>query len=133
MKKEKNLFITFEGIDGSGKNTQLTRLVDAISDHNNGFPGDKYSTFWLSREPTKITRHGIDISNGITTEKGVSGDEAYPKFVKDRIYHTHNYILPRLAEGNFVLVNRYDISTLMYQYTQGVDFDKLYNAHNYDS
>ena len=126
-----NLFITFEGIDGSGKNTQVTKLVDAITNDENNFIGDKYSTFWLSREPTKKTSYGKKICAGIRTDEGVEGTTAAKLFVNDRKLHTHNFILPRLAEGDYALINRYDLSTLSYQLTQGIEFDKLYDMHGY--
>lgn len=125
------MFITFEGLDGSGKGTQLLRLQELINDHKNGFLGDKYSPVWATREPTKLTTPGRKICEGITSKEGVGAIDAANLFVYDRILHTHNHILPRLAEGSFVLSDRYDISTLSYQLTQGISFDELYDMHKY--
>lgn len=129
--KHKNMFISFEGLDGAGKGEQIIRLLALIKDDTNGFLGDKYTSVWLTREPTKLTLSGRQISKGI--RKGdISGEEASEMFIKDRIEHTQKYILPSLRGGSFVLVDRYDISTYAYQMAQGMDFDFIYNAHNYN-
>jgi dTMP kinase len=126
------MFITFEGLDGSGKGTQLLRLEALIKDHKNNFLGDKYSPIWSTREPTKLTKPGLEIANGMAQHKDISGEDAAKLFVEDRIIHTQNYILPRLFEGSFVLSDRYDLSTLSYQLTQGIAFDELYKMHRYE-
>ncbi len=128
----KPLFITFEGVDGSGKGTQLEKLISVIKDDNNDIFGNKYTTIWVSREPTKLTIPGTQISLGIR-KGGVSGEDASKLFIEDRVLHTHNYIIPRLLEGSFVLVDRYDISTYAYQMSQGIDFDLLFDMHKYSS
>lgn len=125
------LFITFEGIDGSGKTTQISKLLDFIRDEKNSF-GGKYSTVWVSREPTKLTDSGKAISSAIR-ERVVSAEEATDLFIKDRIEHTQNFILPRLREGSYVILDRYDLSTYAYQMTQGIEFEKLYQLHRYDN
>ncbi len=124
----KNLFIAFEGLDGCGKDTQLHKLVEIIKEDNNNFFGNKYSNIWVTREPTKITKSGNEISNAIR-ERDVSGDEATQLFVKDRIEHTK--IIKDILKHSFVLTSRYDLSTLSYQMTQGIDFDYIYDLHKY--
>jgi dTMP kinase len=130
VKMARPLFITFEGIDGSGKSTQISRLLHAIRDENSPF-GGKYSTVWVSREPTKLTESGKTISSAIR-QRVVSAEEATDLFIKDRIEHTRNFIRPRLKEGSYVLLDRYDLSTYAYQMTQGIEFEKLYQLHRYD-
>lgn len=125
------LFITFEGIDGSGKGTQLYNLIHHIKCDKNGFIGNKYTPIWITREPTHLTESGRSISKKIR-EENVNGKIASKLFIDDRIEHTQKFIIPRLKEGNIVLCDRYDISTYAYQTTQGVDFDLLYDLHKYD-
>ena len=126
---EKTYFISFEGIDGSGKDTQLNNLLEYIRTDNNGTFGDKYSNIWLTRNPTKITSAGIKISN-LIREKDVSGSEASHLFVEDRKEHTQ--IIKQVLKHSHVLISRYDLSTLSYQMPQGEDFDKLYKLHKFN-
>jgi len=123
------LFITFEGIDGAGKDYQLNQLSSLIRDDENNFLGDKYSTVWITREPTKLTESGNTIAD-LIRERDVTKEEATKGFIKDRIEHSENYIKP-ILEHSFVLSSRYDLSTLAYQLTQGMDFDELYFLHKY--
>lgn len=126
----RNLIISLEGIDGSGKGTQLTNLFSAIKDHSNGFLGNKYSNIFATREPTKDTAPGKTTIEGMA--KGtLTPEEAKIGFIQDRLEHTQNYILPEFAKGSFVLTDRYDLSTFAYQHTQGVSFDELYDLHKY--
>lgn len=126
---EKTYFITFEGIDGSGKDTQLFELLKAIKEDNNYPFGDKYSNIWVTRNPSKITPSGIRISNLI--RKGdVDGKLAGQLYTKDRIEQTQ--IIKEILKHSHVLSSRYDISTLTYQYAQGENFDELYNNHNFN-
>ena len=124
----KNLFITFEGIDGCGKDTQLNKLVEQIREDDN-FPfGDKYSSVWITREPTKLTDQGKLISQKIR-EQDVSKEEATKLYIEDRIQHSK--LIKEILSHSHVCCSRYDLSTLSYQMTQGMDFDYLYELHKY--
>ncbi len=125
---EETYFIAFEGIDGCGKDTQLHKLVEAVKEDNNGCFGDKYSNIWVTREPTKITKNGVKISN-LIREEDVSGEEATKYFVKDRI--EHSILIKQFLQHSHVFTSRYDLSTFSYQMTQGMDFRKMYAMHNY--
>jgi len=125
---ERTYFISFEGIDGCGKDTQLHRLVESIKE-DDGYPfGNKYSNIWVTREPTKITPSGIKISN-LIREKDVSGEEATKYFIQDRIEHSQ--MIKDILKHSHVFTSRYDLSTLSYQMTQGIKFDDLYEQHKY--
>ena len=56
----KNVFFSFEGIDGSGKDTLIEYCVHLIKSDPEIF-GDKYSNIWVTREPTKITKAGKEL------------------------------------------------------------------------
>lgn len=126
---EKTYFITFEGIDGVGKDTQLYRLVEAVKEDDNHPFGDKYSNIWITREPTKITKSGREISK-LIRERDVGGEEATKFYVEDRKEHTK--IIKEVLRHSHVFCSRYDLSTLAYQMTQGMDFDYLYELHGFD-
>ncbi len=123
----KNYFITFEGIDGSGKDTQLNELVKYIKEDNKLF-GDKYTNIWITRNPTKITKYGIEVSRRIK-EEDIDGKTATKLYIKDRIEHSK--IIKEILKHSFVLSSRFDISTLTYQHAQGENFEELYNLHKY--
>lgn len=127
---EKNYFITFEGIDGSGKDTQMYQLIQAIKEDNNYPFGNKYSTLWATREPTRITEAGRTISR-LIRERQVTGEEATHYYVTDR--KQHSKIIRDILKHSHVISSRYDLSTLSYQMAQGMDFDYLYNLHDYQS
>jgi len=128
--REKKYFISFEGIDGCGKDTQLHRLVEAIKEDNEGPFGNKYSNLWVTREPTKITESGTKISN-LIREREVSKEEATKYYVEDRKEHTK--LIIDMLKHSYVLTSRYDVSTFSYQMTQGMDFEYLYELHKFNS
>ncbi len=128
MEMDKHYFITFEGIDGSGKDTQIYKLAELMKEDRNDFYGNKYSNIWITREPTKITDSGKEISRLLRTEN-LSKEVATKYFVADRLEHTK--MIKDFLSHSEVLSSRYGFSTLTYQYTQGMDFDELYRMHKY--
>ncbi len=124
----KNYFITFEGIDGSGKDTQLFRISEAIKDDDNGFIGNKYANVWLTREPTKITESGKLISD-LIRKGNVSPEKSSSLFIKDRIEHSET--IRNILKHSHVLCSRFDMSTFAYQGSQGEDLQKLYEMHKF--
>jgi len=100
-------FITFEGIDGSGKSTQLRMLasdlrargVDVISTHEpGGTPlGRRLREAFLETEETVAPRAELLL------------------FAADRAQHVEFLIKPALAEGRTVISDRYADATFAYQ------------------
>ncbi len=125
---EKTYFISFEGIDACGKDTQIQKLIERVKEDDNYPFGNKYSNIWLTRNPTKITKAGQKISQ-IIRDRFISGEEAAEYFIEDRIEHSK--IIKNFLKYSHVFTSRFDLSTLSYQMTQGVDFQKLYNMHKY--
>ncbi len=101
-------FITFEGIDGSGKSTQARLLADYLS--------GKGTNVFFTREPGE----GI-VGEAIRTEILDRRDidiEPYAElclFCADRAQHVRELILPKLKDGYTVICDRYYDSTLAYQ------------------
>lgn len=126
--EERKYFITFEGIDGCGKDTQLYRLADLIKEDNNGLYGNKYSNIWLTREPTKLTDSGKEISRLLKTDN-IDADVATRYFIDDRKEHTK--MIKGILGHSDVLCSRYDLSALTYQCVQGTDLNQLYELHSY--
>lgn len=105
---KKNLFLALEGIDGSGKSTQIKMLEQHLIS-----AGHKvYATF----EPTdsaigslirKIFRHEMEADHRV-----IAG-----LFVADRLNHLlnkENGVLKKLEEGYTVLTDRYYFSSYAY-------------------
>ncbi len=109
----KGCLIAFEGIDGSGKTTQIDLLYDRL--HR-----DSYDVVKL-KEPTdgywgqKIRRL---FSRG---REGISRETELCWFTNDRRDHVANHIQPALARRQIVLVDRYYFSTMAYQGALGLD------------
>lgn len=101
-------FITFEGIDGSGKSTQLARLVEALK----GAGHDVVVT----REPGGSP--GAEEIRALVLEGATdrwSAETEILLFTAARRDHLERTILPALEAGKVVLCDRFADSTRMYQ------------------
>ena len=104
----KGLFITFEGIEGSGKTTQITRLATYLAQE--GYP------VVTTREPGG-THFGEQIRNvllSVNTGKLCAETELF-LYLASRTQHLHEIILPSLRTGKIVLCDRFSDATLAYQ------------------
>ncbi len=102
------MFISFEGIEGVGKSTQITLLADYLG--QNGVSVHK--TF----EPG-ATALGAALRNVILdpeTELHHPITETL-LFTADRLEHLAQVVEPALAQGKWVLTDRYIDSTIAYQ------------------
>jgi dTMP kinase len=100
-------FITLEGIDGSGKSTQLRMLSGALRERG----VDPLVTF----EPggTPLGRRLRDAF--LETEETVAPMAELLLFAADRAQHVEFMIKPALAEGRVVISDRYADATFAYQ------------------
>ncbi len=116
------VFITFEGIEGSGKSTQMARLEGAL--RARGF--DPLAT----REPGgtplgRLVRAALLAPDAAHARAGSPLTEAL-LMVADRHEHVATLIGPALAAGRIVLCDRHADSTLAYQGGgSGVDLSAL--------
>ena len=104
-------FIVIEGLDGSGKTTQLTALAQNL--RALGYAVAE------TAEPTASTTGGLarDALSGFTPRTGA---EIAALFMADRVAHNVNPINgigKLLSEGRVVLCDRYYYSSLAYQGT----------------
>jgi dTMP kinase len=109
------VFITIEGVEGSGKSTQLLRLSERL--RRLGLP------VVVSKEPGGTTL-GRELRR-LLLERHVSGETWCPEaelllFYADRAQHLETVIRPSLATGKIVLVDRFEDSTRAYQGASGV-------------
>lgn len=124
-----HVFISFEGMDGCGKDSMLFALTQAIRGEGNNIIGDKYSRVWITREPTKLTKAGKEIAR-LIRERDVTPTEASNLFIADR--KAHSRIIEQQLAHSHVLTSRYDLSTLAYQMSDEKSFDELYAQHKYN-
>jgi len=100
-------FITFEGIDGSGKSTQLRLL--------NNFLRTRGCNVLLTREPGG-TKLGLRLREALldATEE-VDPLTELLVFAADRAQHVRRVLIPALENGEVVISDRYADATVAYQ------------------
>jgi dTMP kinase len=118
------MFITIEGIEGSGKTTQIEYLVSFLE--NKGNP------CVTTREPG-----GTVIGNKIRAilldpeRKDMDARTELLLYMADRAQHIHSLIKPSLAAGKTVLCDRYFDATVVYQgYARGLGIELIKNLHS---
>lgn len=122
----KGLFIVFDGMDGTGKSTQLSRLHEYL------FKKDKRIRILTTREPT-YGKYGMKIREMLVHHKDPYSDSKLllNLYVGDRKEHLEKIIKPFLKKDGknipIVLCDRYYYSTIAYQSSQGIDIDKVIN------
>ena len=111
--------ITFEGIDGSGKSTQIQML-----EHEFNKLGVEYKTF---REPggTELSEKIREILLDKENIELISTAESL-LFAAARAQLTAEQIKPAIEKGEFVICDRFTDSTIAYQgYGRGLDIKQL--------
>ncbi|MFL2936315.1 MAG: dTMP kinase [Myxococcota bacterium] len=112
--------IAFEGIDGSGKSTQVERLASALRAAGH--------EVCVTREPTD-GEHGRKIRALSTRGAPLSLEEELDLFEQDRREHVKELIAPALGRGEVVITDRYFLSTAAYQGSRGLDSDAILRSH----
>jgi len=122
MKFKKNLFISFEGPEASGKSSQIKILSKYLQ--KNKIP------HLITREPggtliaEKLRKIILDKNEQITN------DEEILLFMAARLNHLNNIIYPALKSGKIVISDRYADSTFVYQgYVNNYGMNKSINLH----
>ena len=107
-RKSKKLFITFEGIEGCGKTTQVNLLVNYLKENN--IPCLK--TF----EPGG-TDIGLNIRKILLDSKNthLAPLTELILYAADRAQHVSEVIKPALDQGKWVICDRYLDATVAYQ------------------
>jgi len=120
-----SFFITFEGIEGCGKTTQIELLAT--------FFQKIHRPYLLTREPggsplgRRIREILLTPHNG-----GIEPLAEYFLYAADRVQHLREVILPALRRGEVVLCDRYFDATMAYQgYGRGLDLKWLEAIHRW--
>jgi len=116
-------FVTFEGIEGSGKTTQIARLAERLDEA--GEPAV------VTREPggSPLGRRLRDLLLGAELAR-IEPIAELLLYVADRAQHLRELVDPTLAAGTHVLCDRYIDATLAYQgFARGLDLDFIRRLH----
>jgi dTMP kinase len=118
-----SLFITFEGIEGCGKTTQIGHLTSYFKKNQR--------PFLLTREPGG-TQVGEKIRQILLSSETIGIEPMAELFlyVADRIQHYRQVIAPARREGKVVLCDRFADATTVYQgFGRGLDLGWIEEIH----
>jgi len=121
--KRKAFFITFEGIDGSGKSTQLGLTKNYLKKLG-------YRTEVLREPGSTVLSEKI---RKILLDKNININPASELmlYIAARAELVENTIAPKMAEGKFILCDRFYDSTTAYQgYGRGIDISLIRKMNN---
>src|SRR5262249_886960 len=107
------VFIAVDGIDGAGKTTLVRRPASKLADLKQV----------VTKEPTDNSEWGRALRHSASRGRMPRAREI-EYFHKDRVHHLLTLIKPALAEGRFVICDRYVDSTLAFQGKSPADADK---------
>lgn len=120
-----SFFITFEGIEGCGKTTQIELLAS--------FFQKIHRPYLRTREPggTPLGERIREIL--LTPHDGpIEPMAEFFLYAADRVQHLQQVILPALRRGEVVLCDRYFDATMAYQgYGRGLDLKWLEEIHRW--
>ena len=115
---QRGIFITFEGVEGAGKTTQVQRLATVLGPN-----------IVLTREPggTTISERIRDI---FLTSDGMSVMTELLLIAAARAQHVDERIRPALAANQIVICDRFIDATVAYQgYRGGIDIELIHQLN----
>jgi dTMP kinase len=117
------MFISFEGIDGSGKTTQINHMIKFLQDHRHNCV--------ITREPGG-TRIGEKIRAILLdpVSKDMDPLTELLLYTADRAQHIKEFVSPFLSAGKTVLCDRFYDATVVYQgFARGLDIGLIDKLH----
>ncbi len=114
------LLIAVEGIDGTGKSTQVRLLTADLSARG-------YAVV-QTREPTDGP-YGRRLRASFASRHQLTPAVELELFMDDRRQHVREVIAPALAAGKIVVTDRYYLSTAAYQGAQGMEPEAIIAAN----
>ena len=113
------MFVTFEGVEGSGKSTQIGRATQWLASLGRAA--------LVTRQPGGCAL-GLELRRILLDARNTHLDSTAELFMylADRAQHVAEVIRPALAAGRDVLCDRYHDSTVAYQgFGRGLDVERL--------
>lgn len=121
-------FITFEGIEGCGKTTQIRKAADFLRRNNL----DVLLTEEPGGSPLGAELRRILLNRNKSLSVSVRSEVLL--FLADRAQHVDEVIRPALEQGCVVLCDRYSDATIAYQgYGRGLDLDTVISLDGFSS
>ncbi len=123
--------IVFEGVEGGGKSSQIQHLQAWLRNHPvfcRLQAQGEISRLLVTREPggTDLGQTLRTLLLDVSQEGGVHDQAELLLYAADRAQHVAETIKPALAEGSWVLCDRFVDSTLAYQgYGRGLSLDMI--------
>src|SRR3989344_1572095 len=110
-----NLFIVFDGLDGSGKGLMIKKLEEYLK--------NKGKRVAVTKEPTE-GKYGKEIKEILTKDNDPkkNAEKCLGLYIKDRQEHVKE--ITGLLKGNIVICDRYYYSTMAFQHTQGIPLNR---------
>ena len=119
------MFIVFEWVDWSWKDTQLNKTIEYLKEK------DKNIQIWITKEPTANTNAWKEILQRLKNKWFESPKQALELYVKDR--EEQSEIRKQILKHSTILSSRFDYSTYAYQWASWIDFETIFNYHNYQN
>jgi dTMP kinase len=119
--------ITFEGIEGSGKSTQIKLVVEYLTEKN--------ISFLVTQEPSG-TEIGRKIGGILFNREHyyMCPETEMFLFCAARAQHVREIIMPALKQNKVVLCDRFSDATYAYQgFGRGIDHDFIKVVNDYSS
>lgn len=117
-------FIVFEGVEGCGKTSQMQICAEWLQSLG--------LSVVLTREPGG-TQLGVELRRLLlqkSEDKPISEVTELLLYAADRAQHVAQELKPQLAQGKYVLCDRYIDSTIAYQgYGRGLDMSLIYQLN----
>lgn len=111
------MFISFEGVEGAGKSTQISCLAKVLETQGHSVV--------TTREPG-AGDIGKAIRQIILADYALVPEAELLLYAADRAQHVRSVIRPALAEGKVVVCDRYADSTVAYQgYGRGLSLELI--------
>ncbi len=108
--------VVFEGIDGTGKSTQIQLLAQYLRAR-----GIETLTGF---EPTR-GQWGMKVREAAMSGDRLGIEEEIDCLLQDRREHVRDFIEPALSRGAWVLLDRYYLSMMAYQGASGVNVEDI--------
>jgi len=125
LKSKRGVFISFEGIDGSGKSTQILHLKSMLE-------GKGFSVIFVREPGGTLVSERI---RPILLDKGSAGMKPEAElllFEAARAQIVREVIEPALFRGEIVICDRFFDSTVAYQgYARGIDLDTIHKLNDF--